>query len=423
MRTLLTGILLQMIGFAAGGQAPVELIGRDLSRTTVWLTKVEGDRLSWVDADGSEGGATTPDILGLIATNPDAGSGVNPGSNPGAGGGNGAGLGTLDEVLSFQPAMLRLVDGRKLTGAPSGRIESATDEEGPLRWQHPVLGAVEVPLEQIDRLVLQRTSLGPSRRAVLPPADTDDLVLLRNGDRLRGFVVGIGRELAIETEAGVSRVPFEAIDQVALANPRERWAGPMVWLRDGSVLGVTSVSFDGDTMTLNWQTDVDTEAEPDEPERSVAVPHELVRAVVFDSRRVVPLVDLLPAAEVERVSRVGASRAVGGPADDPPLGAEPLSLSGRDELQLALPVGAESLSLRAALPLRARAWGRGTLVVRLDGMVRARLPVSASEPVADAVVQISGASELSLGLEPGEFGEVHAEVSVMRAIIAIDAEP
>ncbi|MEL7482742.1 MAG: hypothetical protein AAFN41_00170 [Planctomycetota bacterium] len=175
----------------------------------------------------------------------------------------------------------------------------------------------------------------------------------------------------------------------------------MVWLRDGSVLGASEVLFDGGLFVL-----VDEEAELTEAEGlSATIRPENVEAVSFDTRRLVPVSRLIEDAE---------------PSTAGVFGARAIELAGEESVQVDLPGGATRLVLTAELPLRARAWGRCELLLSTDGVVRARLPMSASNPLIDYELDIEGASELELILKPGEFGRVHSVIEVRDALVAVD---
>ncbi len=372
---------------SATAQTAFDMIGTDLSRTPARVVTIDDAELMWLDATGATLATPLADTLGLESRT------------------------SLDEArtvfgtLTYEPSMLRLVDGRRLTGALSGA--PAIPEV--LRWQHAVLGPVDVPLEQIDRLVLQRTSLGPGTLDLLPPADRRDVLLLRNGDRLEGFIIDLGRDAVIEVDGREIAVPMESVQQAALANPREAWEGPLVWLRDGSVLGASAVRFSDRLFTLSTGLDAATEAGTDDPETeagAASVRPEHVSAVAFDTRRLIPVSSLLDGTRVRE--------------ERSPFNAEPIELRGASSAEVDLPARAKRVSLSAELPLRARAWGRCELLLAVDGSVRARLPLSAASPVIDYELDLEDARRLELILEPGAYGRVQAVVEVRDALIALD---
>ncbi len=392
MAQLISGIVCAGLSVGAPGvalaQAGFDLIGLDLSRLPIRLTEITGERVVWSDPTGDTAVVPVGDVLGLAAR------GLSRAEEE---------TGGVLSALRFEPSMLRLTDGRRLTGS----LSAQEDLPETLRWQHPVLGRVDVPLEQIDRLVLQRATVGAGTVELLPIAEQDDVILLRNGDRLEGFVAGLGRDAVIEVDGRSIAVPMETVHQVALANPRERWRGPMVWLRDGSVLGAAEVRFDGAAFVLIDDTTPATEADDTEGSaQSVTIRPEHVSAVSFDTRRLVPVSSLL-----------GGAAGVGEPGA---FGARAITLDGRASVGVELPGGASRLALTAELPLRARAWGRCELLLSTDGVVRARLPMSAATPVIDYELDLDGASTLELTLEPGEFGRVHSVVEVRDALIAVE---
>lgn len=96
------------------------------------------------------------------------------------------------------------------------------------------LGQARIPLDRVSRIA----------RAGAPwrvPVPTEDLVLLLNGDRLSGFVVGVGGvggEVEVETAPGViSTVPLDRVSEIRLANPAAATGGRTLMVTDD--LGVT----------------------------------------------------------------------------------------------------------------------------------------------------------------------------------------
>lgn len=93
------------------------------------------------------------------------------------------------------------------------------------------LGQARIPLDRVARIA----------RAGAPwrvPVPTEDLVLLLNGDRLSGFVVGVGGEVEVETAPGVvSTVPLDRVGEIRLANPAAAAATRTLLVTDD--MGVT----------------------------------------------------------------------------------------------------------------------------------------------------------------------------------------
>lgn len=80
------------------------------------------------------------------------------------------------------------------------------------------LGPARIPLERVTRIA----RAGAPWRATVP---TEDLVLLLNGDRLSGFVLGVGgvgRAVGVEIETAsgaIASVPLDRVAEIRLANP------------------------------------------------------------------------------------------------------------------------------------------------------------------------------------------------------------
>jgi hypothetical protein len=100
-----------------------------------------------------------------------------------------------------------------------GQVISA--DKGALSIQDAHLGIVSVPLEAVAGLeVTQPTSFDKSAAWFARlPAEGDDLVLLTNGDVVRGFLSEItGDGLVWETDAGPSTIPYRLLVAARLAN-------------------------------------------------------------------------------------------------------------------------------------------------------------------------------------------------------------
>lgn len=177
-------------------------------------------------------------------------------------------------------AVVDLVDGQRLIGLlvlsgdfpPGPRAEANADtadndndkpdtDADVLRLLVPPLGALRVPLDRVSAVRLDvlaalapAADAGPSPEAANndapsnarpprdtpAPADSDELVL-RNGDRLRGFIAAVGPSVTVELDSGDARVPLRNIAELRFANPAVEPTGTYVWLSNGAVLAGTLV--------------------------------------------------------------------------------------------------------------------------------------------------------------------------------------
>jgi hypothetical protein len=381
VNTDVLGLLAMTAALTAPAQG-VDLLARDLSVTPAELVAIDEASVRYVDASGATASVPRAELAGIAWL----GESTRAGSGP---------------IASFwmrhRPGEVRLTDGQRLSGAPS-----VMRRDGEMvGWVHTLLGEVTIPLDRIDRMIQARTLAPDEPGAPLPRAADRDVVLMANGDRLEGFVAELGDAVIIESEGRETVVPVSDIDQIALANPRQEPSGAFVWLADGTVMAVRSIEAAGGAATLVTEPDGATESEPDRPGHRV--PAESLRSVVFDTRTLRPLSALL-----------GAELGTGA------FGAEPVSLRGIEPVRLSLPEGASWLSLSAELPLRARAWGRCEVLIVIDGVTRARLPLGAEAPRVPLRLNIAGGHELELRLQPGPFGPVQLLAELHDGLVSAE---
>lgn len=132
--------------------------------------------------------------------------------------------------------MMVLADGQRLPGVAEIVASAA-------RWSQPLLGPIEFPNGS-----LRSISFGGRPP---PPASADaDVVLLRTGDRLEGFVSTIADPLPLEPRnpGNASLVPLASVASIsfvtrdATPNPKHR----RIWIRDGTVIDAAVVRSAGD---------------------------------------------------------------------------------------------------------------------------------------------------------------------------------
>lgn len=375
------GLLAISVSLAVHAQA-VDLVARDLSVTPAELVAIEAATVRYVDASGNVASVPRAELAGIawLSDAPRAESGP---------------------IASFwirhRPGEIRLTDGQRLSGAPS-----VMRRDGELvGWVHTLLGEIAIPLERIDRVIQARTLAPDEPGTPLPRAADRDVVVMANGDRLEGFVAELGDAVILEADGRQTVVPVSDVDQIALANPRHDPSGAFVWLADGTIMAVRSVEVSGGAAVLLTEPDGATESEPDRPGHRV--PAESLRSIIFDARTLRPLSALL-----------GTELGVG------TFGTETVLLRGVEPVRLTLPEGASWLSLNAQLPLRARAWGRCEVLIVIDGVTRARLPLSAESPEIPLRLNIAGGRELELRLQPGPFGPVQLLAELHGGLVSAD---
>ncbi|MBM4111778.1 MAG: hypothetical protein FJ253_00135 [Phycisphaerae bacterium] len=180
------------------------------------ISRIDDRGVALRAADGAEKRSEWRDVLGLLV--------------------DGDARGTMDG-----PGWIVLADGQRLPGAEESNASG-------WRWRQPLLGTIEPPSGSIRALSLEGA-------APPPPMPGADVILLRTGDRLEGFVSRLADPLPIETHApgAPTLVPMSSVAAIsfvtgdAAPDPTRR----RIWTSDGLVIDAAIVRYGGgDAMTL-----------------------------------------------------------------------------------------------------------------------------------------------------------------------------
>lgn len=335
-----------------------------------------------------------------------------------------------ETAVDDEAAILELVDGQRLIGAP---VEAAGAEA--VGWVHPVFGELEVPLERVLRIGLAEAA----RPAAPGAAALDDVVVLVNGDRLSGFVEGVGASVRLETGGQTVEVPLDRAAEVRLANPAEGARGTVIWFADGTVVRARRLRT-AENGTLNFGLAL-AGAEEAASAPGTLAPREAkettpagwmepvrlgdVRAIAFDAAALAPLAGLEPVEQRPLGERRWTRPAeVGEPGL---LGLADVTLPGPMSVVWEVPGRAMRLALEAELPESMWTWGDCELVIAAAGaggdaeVFAARL--NAERPTASVNVALpEGTRRVRVSLRAGEYGPVQDRVVLRRAIVLLDAE-
>lgn len=337
-------------------------------------------------------------------------------------------------LLARSGGLLVTTFGERVTGSlRSGR--AGTDR---LAWASPRLGEFEVALEQVSSVRFPQSEAGEPAglrpgmgQAIgsfppLPPPGTDDVVVLRNGDTVRGLIARLDSTVALDGDtkaAGPQEFESGRVAGVVLANPIAGSKGPRLWLADGSVLGLTNA------VTVRTPKEAVVRIETRCGGKGT-VPLIEVRGWMPQAERAVPL----SALEVTRVTpfagRVYAPRPTAtAHADDQgtpgttALGASDMLLLGGVEAVFGLPSGARRFVATAALDEDAGPWGDCELVITVPGGGAAsRFRLTEQQPAAMVDLPVSS-GEMTVRIEPGRFGTVKDGVRLMRGLALVGAGP
>jgi hypothetical protein len=208
---------------SAGDVPPTRvMIDRSLSRSPVRVTGYAGASVSFVLEQAWPSGTVRTKQLADVAAIIGAGERTDP-ARAGA-------------------SLVELVDGTRLFGSLEQPTEG--DRSGESAIAHATsIGDVSFDLDHLSRLVFDATA----ECAPLAPGDAD-VVELANGDRMEGLVASLW-PLVVEDAADASKkteLTPDRVRQIVMSNKRRESGLSRVWLRDGSIVNVSSfVKSDG----------------------------------------------------------------------------------------------------------------------------------------------------------------------------------
>ncbi|MEX2220107.1 MAG: hypothetical protein WD749_15260 [Phycisphaerales bacterium] len=399
------------------------LIDRRLQEHAVRITALDARTLTYTDSAGLVRSEPLAEFIAILpdhaATSDSAAGGALPGFLP---------------VGAASAQELTLADGQRLVGRFGSVLGDAPAEV--FTWEHPVLGPLEVRLDDVRRL-----QLGFAEPALLAPGgprqpgDTD-LVILANGDRLEGFVEGLLREgpaVRLVTGETARDIPFERIGHIHFqSNPAG--APPegslIAWLRDGSILACRALrTTRAGELTIELAM---REGAPARPAEATMAQGALALAdlVAADLRPglLTPLASLPPAEQRPAAERRW-SPPVTASQNNAPLHLEDLHLPGPLAVEWDLPPGASRFAATAELPRSMWDWGDAEVVVALAAQGREtelfRQRLSAERPAAAINLSLERApagARLRIRLEAGPYGAVQDRIVLRRPVLLRNSE-
>ena len=305
---------------------------------------------------------------------------------------------------------MMLSDGQRL----SGRWVGASEDGQSLLWEHAQLGELQVPVDRIAQLWHGQAGWAPLDA---PPAE--DVVVLSNGDELRGFIesvddMGVTMQMARRNEP--VHLPAARMARVVFANPR---GAPAEGLHEVHLVDGSRVLASG----LQWSEDGSLEARfalaGGSTPRQVAG-HELVRVdFTAAGHRLVALHEL--------PRRVVAGGEVFGLPVPPHVVGAALHLRAPVTVRFELPENATRFAGEAQLatgpdaPRELADWADFDLLVR-SGDAQQRWHLHRQQPHAEVNVSLSGRS-LEIELEPGVNGPIMDRLRLIEAYVLVVEEP
>jgi hypothetical protein len=292
--------------------------------------------------------------------------------------------------------MLILADGQRLPGTLAPTTAISDDE---LAWSHPWLAPTNVPMNLVAAVTL-------TPHQPVPTPERADVVVLRNSDRLEGFITALADPIMIEvtTEAGTQEieVPIERVAALALVTARRPPAGRRIWFEDATVLDVRDLRVGDDGYVRFRSSLVGGSAGRIQTRLSD------VSAILLDGEAMRPL-SAIPPARIEANTpryelpqpRLLDERAA--------FGLHRIEYRGPIIVRYALPAEARRFAAEASLPDAARAWGDCELVIRDDDREVFRARINRESPTATINVELTG-SELTIEIEAGEHGPIQDRI-------------
>lgn len=304
---------------------------------------------------------------------------------------------------------MHLSDGQVLVGGFAGFI----DREGrdTVRWKHPALGLIDVPVDRVAWMQFDSSSQDTR-------GGDADTVVLRNGDRIEGFIDSWDSPLTIDVKGQRQEVELNRVAAIWLVSKATVRHDVRVWTADGSVL-------DGDTIDgVPGAAFVLSGVDLAVGGASLTLLAEDVLAIERHPNRLLPLAKL--------TALVGPSRAAGLPRaavstpkrlrESAPLGAATISIRGPQRQVYEVPQGFTIFCADVSIPASMAPWTDCTLVVRQGDTELARMPLSREVPHRTLRVPIN-AGLLEFDLEEGAGGPVGDTVLLERGLfVAPDSQ-
>lgn len=260
------------------------------------------------------------------------------------------------------PGVMVLTDGERLPGRMQSR------DGGPARWFSPWRAPRPMDTEGIRSIVFV-PGMVPSE-----PSDAD-VVKLRNGDQVTGFVTAITlKGVDVEQGAGADRktihLAMESVGAITLAGPAGTRAGVRVWTVDGSVIDAPTAQWmNAEYLVLSTVGGSSRE--------SITLPRRQVLAMQSNPGSATALASLAPV--ISAPTGTLGMRFGNGTSTVLPgiwgLDAAPIEVEGPVSLAYPASKGSRRLVAEAHRPAAARSAGRIDLVVTSAGkeIVRERL--------------------------------------------------
>ena len=273
------------------------------------------------------------------------------------------------------------------------------------RWKHPGMGTMDISVDRTSFIQLQ-----PMEQP--PVAANFDEIVLRNGDRLNGFIESFAEPIIIENTGNKRQVPLERVAGIALVSAQPKVAAVRVWLSDGSIIDGTSITggFGGGFVLQGMSLGMSRSSQP--------IVTDEVRCVSQSSKRMVPLSQFKPKV-LPPISPSLPRSEYPMPivsTTEAPLGASAIEIRGPERLVYEIPKGFSVFSAEVQIPPAVLDWADCKFVIRQNGQEIARYSLNAKNPKARIGVTVQP-GPLEIEIEEAAGGPVGDTVILQRAIL------
>lgn len=380
--------VLGVLASPAAGVTPAELVAHDLTAQPVNVTALREGQISFFDAERRLRREQADRFIGLRRIGGDS---------------------SVADAAATGAARLELVDGQVLTGEwrPAEGGDGST-----VSWRSASLGEFDIPLDRVRSIVLTPDA------AIEPTQAAEDVVRLRNGDELRGFVSAVETEgLRLEVQ-GVDQpvtLPLDRVAWLRLSNPPADMpasAGQqLVTFADGSRVLVSGLDLASDQVSFRPAVTNDGRAE------AVVLPLDRVRRIDFVGLgwRLVELVD--------QPRQVTGGGEVFGLVMPPHVSSGMLRLHAPVTVRFDVPEGTIRFAATAELERDAAAasqepWADMEVIVSPGTPQEQRHRINDATPRADINAPVTS-RELTIELDPGVNGPILDRLRLRDAVLLI----
>jgi hypothetical protein len=317
-----------------------------------------------------------------------------------------------DATLSGETpqGLLQLVDGQQLPGLLASTEVSKDSSADRVPWASRQFGLLSIPLDSVKVLLLRPGAAKPEE------ASTSDVVHLVNGDRMEGFVAGVGASVGLESQGKVSELETSRVASIRLANAAKPPSGTRLWLSSGTICAAKRLIVHEDgkgevTLSLpGATTDAVSTVEAGD-----------LRAACFDVTKLSGLASMAMRVESD-ADRHWTPPPVVGDVASAPLGGADVELPGPMTVLWDVP-GASRVAGDVELPTRSRTWGdcEVSIEFRSGGTTRPlwRRRLREGETGGSFNLPLPAASDgvLVVRLLEGENGPIMDQIVLRRVLV------